>query len=392
LEKSINSRYYFDYNATSPLSTKVIDFLRGGEFLFGNSSSLHATGKKSKKFINESRDYLYSTFGLKESEFDLIFHSGATEGINTFFKGNAINDFKNNVKSCFFFSTVDHQAVISLVDDIKNFSHQIKFFEVDKNGEFDLEKLIKEIKSAQEIFGKIYLNFTYVNNENGVVWPLSIAEKIKNETKAIIHVDAVQLIGKIENWNQLNSNLDAYVFSAHKFGAMKGVGFSFIRKNSPYYPLITGGSQQDGNRSGTLNSLGIYSIKLALEDLISSFNFETLVNSKLKIEDKINEKLGEKGEIIAVNAKNRNANTIFLIIFGAKAELISAKFDLNCIDISTGSACTSGIIKENRIMLSMGYSIDDSKSCIRISFSPFLSNNDVDIYTQVILKALTPFL
>lgn len=392
MEKSINSRYYFDYNATSPLSTKVIDFLRGGEFLFGNPASLHATGKTSKKFISETRTFLFKTFELSENDYELVFHSGATEGINTFFKGNALFDFKNKKKACFVFSKVDHQAIISLEDDLKALGHEVYYFDVDKNGRFDKENLIKKINSFNEIFSQVYLNFTVINNETGIVWSLQLLSEIKNQTKAIIHIDAVQLVGKNKNWNKLNSNLDAYVFSAHKFGALKGIGFSFYKKNSPYYPLITGGNQQVGMRSGTENALGIYSIKLALQEIIEKYNFDEANNSKLEIEKIVKNILQDKGEIVGGHNPDRNSNTIFFVIFGAKAELVSMRFDMSGIDVSTGSACSSGVIKENRVLLNMGYSSEDSRSCIRLSFSPFLNSSQVEEYSQKIVAVIKQFI
>jgi len=158
--------------------------------------------------------------------------------------------------------------------------HKVEFFQVDKNGDFDLEKLINQIKEITLLGYLSVLNFTVVNNETGVYWPLQIAEKIKLQTSALIHVDAVQLVGKVEKWKELSVKLDGYTFSAHKFGALKGVGFSFISKRVELLSLISGGSQQKGIRSGTENILGIESIKIALEDISSNFSPNDLKQSK----------------------------------------------------------------------------------------------------------------
>lgn len=364
------------------------NFLRSGDFLFGNPASLHSTGKESKKFINQTSSFLFSTFGLSENTFDLIYHSGATEGINSVFKGNALNDFKAQKKSLFVFSSVDHQALISLQEDLTILGHEVFLFDVDQNGEFDEDKLIENLRAKSVEFFNIYLNFTYVNNETGVVWPLDIALKIKQQTKAYVFVDAVQLVGKIKDWNRLNAQLDGYFFSAHKFGALKGVGFTFINKATPYHALITGGSQQQNKRAGTENALGIYSIKLALEDVIALENFAELSAAKNVIEAAIVKCISGRGEIIAEKAKHRNANTIFFVIYGEKAEILSMKFDMQQMDVSTGSACSSGIIKENRVLLSMGYSKEDSRSAIRLSFSPFLKLSDTDFIIKQITSVI----
>jgi cysteine desulfurase len=388
LERSINSRFYLDYNATSPLSIKVKDFLRNGDFLFGNPSSIHSTGKHSKKYITDTVDFLFATFKLSPDDYHLYFHSGATEGINIFFKGNALLDFKNGNKSLFVFGKTDHQAVVSQAEDLEALGHKVFFFEVDSEGLFDLEKLIQTLQVEKSEYKKIYMNYTVVNNETGVVWDLGDAVKIQERVGAIIHVDAVQLPGKIYSWTNLSNKLDTYVFSAHKFGAMKGVGFSFLKKTSSFYPLITGGSQQDSLRSGTLNALGIYSVKLALEDLILNQNLDRVFNYKKELILYLESNFSDKIQIIAKNVKNTNLNTVFFIVKGQKPESISLKFDLEKIDVATGSACSSGIIKENRILLSMGYPKELSRNVIRISFGPTQSFEDFSQVLKLIKKVL----
>jgi cysteine desulfurase len=373
LEKSISNRFYFDYNATSPLSIKVEDFLRGGDFLFGNPSSLHLEGKKSKKYINETSKYLINLFQLSEKDFHLVYHSGASEGINSFFKGIALKAYSANERCCFFFSQSDHSCVLNLVEFLELLGHEVCLFDIDRHGHLDLENLISEIQRRDKKNIKTILNFTVINNETGVVWSFDMAEKIKNETSAIIHVDAVQLIGKIENWMKVSSKLDAYTFSGHKFGSLKGIGFSFFKRSMDIMPLISGGGQQNNLRAGTENALGIYSMKLALEELIHEFDAKNLKIAKLYIEKNLREKIEGKGEIIADHSSQRNLNTIFFLIKNMNAETLSMRFDMAGIAVSTGSACSSGIIRENRVLMSMGYSASESKSAIRISFSPVMN-------------------
>lgn len=388
MEKSISNRFYFDYNATSPLSKKVIDFLHSGDFLFGNPASLHQSGKRSRKFINETIDYLYHLFSLKPQTHKLFFHSGASEGINSVFKGLGFKYFKEGIKVSFFFSEVDHAAVVQLQSDLESLGHQVHFFSVDKNGLFDQQKLIKDMQREVSEGRECFLNYTYVNNETGVVWPLSWAEEIKKETKAFVHVDAVQVVGKIPNWEILSNDLDAYTFSGHKFGALKGIGFTFVNKESEMSPLIVGGTQQEGLRAGTENALGVYSIKLALHDMKEHFKPEELGSAKNEIEDLLVAFIGNRGEIVGRNSPHRNLNTIFLVLYGQKAEILSAKFDMMGIDLSTGSACSSGVIKENRILMAMGYSYDDSRAALRFSFSPFLNKSEVAGYVEKIKSIL----
>ena len=388
LERSISNPFYFDYNATSPLAKRVNDYLRSGDFLFGNPASLHASGKKSRKHINETIEYLSKLFNLKTDTHKIFFHSGASEGINSIFKGLATKFFKANKQVSFFFSVVDHACVMQMKEDLESLGHKVIFFPVDKNGLFDqielTKNILKEISEGREPF----LNYTVINNETGVIWPLQWAEEIKKQTNAFIHVDAVQLVGKMANWEMLSPELDAYTFSGHKFGALKGIGFSFINNDIEFSPLIVGGNQQDGLRAGTENALGVHSIKLALHDMLEHFNATELGFAKDEIEQALVEFLGDKGEVVARAAPFRNLNTIFLIIYGQKAETLSAKFDMMGIELSTGSACSSGIIKENRVLMAMGHSYENSRSSIRLSFSPLMKKSDVGEYLSKIKSVL----
>lgn len=388
MERSISNRFYFDYNATSPLAKRVTDYLHSGDFLFGNPASLHASGKKSKKHINETTEYLYKLFNLKTDTHKLFFHSGASEGINSIFKGLAFKFFKEKKKVSFFFSEVDHSCVIQLKEDLELLGHKVLFFSVDKNGLFDQIELTKSILNETSEGRESYLNYTFINNETGVIWPLAWAEEIKKQTDAFIHVDAVQLVGKMANWDMLSPELDAYTFSGHKFGSLKGIGFSFLNKDIEFSPLIVGGTQQDGLRAGTENALGVHSIKLALHEMKELFVATELAIAKDEIEEALVEFLGDRGEVVARAAPFRNLNTIFLVIYGQKAETLSAKFDMMGVDLSTGSACSSGIIKENRVLMAMGYSYENSRSAIRLSFSPLMKKSEVAGYVEKIKSIL----
>jgi cysteine desulfurase len=368
-------RLYFDYNATAPLSPSVLAWLRQGNLPFANPASSHYSGQNSRKVIEETSDYLKKTFNL---DHDIFFHSGASEGVNTIIRGWA----QKNPNGHFFCSTIDHSSIINLGEYLKPFGVSTHFFKVDKNGDFDLGDLKSQIKSLNG--APCLLNYTYVNNVIGVIWDLKWAEEIKKETNCKIHVDSVQVPGKIKNWNFLNNQLDAYTFSGHKFGAFKGVGFSFFKPDFEFSPLLSGGGQQGGLRSGTENPMGIYSLKLALEDLILGFNFEKILEAKKYIENSLIEILGNKGEIVAYNAKMRNLNTIYFIQKMIHPEILKMKFDLGGMDVGLGSACSSGSPLPDRIILALGYDNESAKSGIRLSFEPYLELETAKIYFEKI--------
>lgn len=389
--KLTSKKYYLDYNATSPLADAVYQWFTEGDFLSAcaNPSSFHSSGKAARKYINETTESLYKIFGLSK-DFMLLYHSGATEGVNTAIKGFANwNAKKGRVPAHFFLSTVDHNVAPSCGDELEEQGHIQHRFSVDKCGDFDKEDLIKQIKACE---GPVILNYLWSNNETGVVWPLEMAAEIKKATGCFVHVDGVQAPGKVKNFQKLDPTLDFYTFSGHKFGALKGQGFSFIKQNFPFSGLIQGGTQQGGMRSGTENPVSVYSLKLALEELLEKFDYDSCKQAKLKFENWLRETLADKGEIIGEQAKQRNCQTCSFVIYGQKSDLIMAALDQEGVEVSSGSACSSGLPRPNRILLALGHDKVNAKGGIRISFSPFLKEQDIDEVVAKVGPVLQKFL
>lgn len=370
MEKLTSNRSYFDYNATSPFAKSVLDWLSKGDFVFSNPSSVHLSGKKVAKEIRQVRSYLFELFGLNPDHYHLYFHSGATEGINNFLKGTAFFGLKNKQNYRYFYMGTDHSCVANALEDCMALGHEVHQYKVDADGSIDHHELAKSLD------GNSILNFTWVNNESGVVFPLDWAEDIKDKTNCLIHVDAVQAVGKIENWQKLSPKIDAYTFSAHKFGAMKGIGFSFIKKDIKLAPLIRGGGQQFGLRSGTENSMAILSIPYALKEIAENYDFNEQKKGKEFIEKNLKKLIGDKGEIVGDGNPNRNGQTIYFILYDTKAQTSAMAFDLAKMDVSNGSACSSGAVIPSRVLLAMGKTESEALSAIRLSFSHLLDLDD----------------
>lgn len=374
------------------MSDQVKQYLSKGDFLSANPSSIHASGKKSKRFIRETEDLLFNTFGLDSNDWFLYFHSGATEGINNLFKGFGLSYYKKKSFSRSVMAESDHSCLVNQVDDLKLFNQKVDFFKVNQSGDFDQSELIQLLKQSDL---PTLVNFTWVNNETGVVWDLDNIEKIKsliNSEDLFIHVDAVQSVGKISDWKNLSAHADAYTYSAHKFGAMKGVGFTFLKKKLPFSSLIKGGGQQGGLRSGTENTDGIYSIALAIEDLLSDIDWMSKVKQyKNRLEMQIKRVMGDSVIIVGENAKKRNENTISLVLRNVTADIAMMSFDMAEIDISSGSACSSGAIAPSRVLLSMGFHEREAKSALRLSLGRDTIKVDYETLEKKVLKVLERF-
>lgn len=369
------NRTYLDYNATAPILEEVLEEIRTGAWPMGNPSSVHTCGKKAKRKMGEVKSYLYDLFQLGEREYELFFHSGATEGINSLIKSKAFESFEKNRHFVFLYALSDHSCVVNQIDYIQSLGLKSHALAVDHHGQIQWEQIADVLEGMNLDQTDILLNWTWVNNETGVVNSLDQLSLIKEKFPVMIHVDAVQSIGKIREFNQLNSIADAYTFSAHKFGALKGIGFSFVK---PHFmkALMNGGGQQDKLRSGTENTWGIFSIQTALEVMKERYQFDEQNEAKLYIEERLRQLIGDKGHIAGEGAPQRNGNTLYFILNDIKAQTVSMALDMGGMDVSNGSACSSGAVIPSRVLMAMGYSEDQAISAIRLSFSAFFKKEE----------------
>ncbi len=371
------------------MAPPVREYLAKGDFLFGNPASLHASGKRSKRAIGEVRDYLYQFFSLKESEHELYFHSGATEGVNQLVKGMAFDCDKRGEKLTFLASDVDHSCVVSQQEFLETYDHKYLTMPVCSDGTPNREKITALLNGP--LSGVVLLNLTLVNNETGVVLPRDYVSELKSKYPHIfIHIDAVQGPGKIADIAARISGADAITFSAHKFGAMKGVGFSFVSRKLALTPIIQGGDQQNSLRAGTENPDGVTSIKMALE-WTHKQDLSRLAKLRNDLEAQVKAQFKDQIDFAGAQAPERCVSTSYLLVKGAKADILLTAFDLAGIDVSTGSACRSGSVFPSRVLLAMGHTQDEARSAVRISLGHMLSEEDCDSLIERVLTVLTRF-
>lgn len=347
------NRIYLDYNATAPLSSGFISALHKGQVPEGNASSIHGSGKQVQKKISEVSTNLYDFFKLDRKTHNLLFHSGATEALNTFFNQN-----KNTLLAYF---ATDHPSVKAVANFAKERGQKTLELPVCSDGSINESDVIAMIKQASSGAQSTILHFTHMNSETGVIWDLEIAKRIKDQTHCLVYADCVQSPGKLEGKLELLNEIDVYTFSGHKFGALKGVGFSFYRSGFNFTPLILGGGQQKGMRSGTINSHAIISLDYALTDLKQNLEKQQELKDLKKDIIEIF-KVSKKIKII----ENKSLNTICLIHDELRADIMLIHFDLNGLDVSSGSACSSGSVEPSKTLLAMGFKEKASNS-IRIS-------------------------
>lgn len=353
MSSSKNNRFYLDYNATAPLCLSFRSALASGEIIDGNASSAHSTGKAVAKEISIVENFLFNHFNLDPSKFKLFFHSGATEAANTFFELSQDDTLA-------VFST-DHSCIKAQKSRlVKNNTNYLEL-PVESDGSINVDEVIAILKNEKEKCQNLSLHFTQMNNETGSVLKLSDAVRIKQEVDCKVYVDSVQAPGKVSEYMQLEHELDVYTYSGHKFGALKGIGFSFVKNDFEFAPLILGGGQQRSMRSGTINSQGIASLKYALEELVQNESKQTEL---VRFKESIIELLANNLNLIVI--PNESFNTITFIHKKLRADVMLIHFDLAGLDVSSGSACSSGSIEPSDVINALGYS-DLASNSIRIS-------------------------
>lgn len=378
-------RIYLDFNATSPLSQSVQNWLKSGEFLFENPSSQHSGGKASRKIINESREKIFKLFSQNEKDTRLFFHSGATEGINTLARSFAEEARLTGKDLLICYSKIDHPAVCSLEESY--LGPHVKFLELKRGADLFYEHaenyrvLLDKKENNPDLI--ILVHHLWVHNETGHVSPLEELSQLKKIPDLYIHVDAVQAPGKIANWKEL-SHGDVWTFSGHKFGSMKGVGFTFLKKSVPFHALMTGGGQQGNLRSGTENSMAVHSVALALGDL-QQIDIQRLQRLRDKLLQYLQKELQGIGEVISAPSEKMNANTIYFYLNKLTSDVSLALFDLHGVMISAGSACQSGAAKNSEVLLHL-HKGNTAKNGLRLSFDFYFNEEDLN----TLISKLTP--
>ncbi|MEM8520774.1 cysteine desulfurase family protein [Flavobacterium sp. PL12] len=367
---------YLDNASTTALRPEVIqEMTKVLAEDYGNPSSTHSLGRKSKSVLELSRKSIAQNLNATAQE--IIFTSCGTEANNWILR-SAVKDLQ---VTRIITSRMEHHAVLytALVLQ-KEFDIKIDYVNVKASGEIDVTHLV-ELLSQDE---KTLVSLMHVNNETGTILDLERVGVICKEHAALFHSDTVQSIGKIEIDLQKTA-VDFIVASAHKFHGPKGVGFTFIRKNSGIQPLFFGGEQEKGLRAGTEALHQIAGMSKALE--LSYTNLETEKSHILDLRDYLISKLEIEFPDYKVNGNIDGFYTILNVLLPFtedKTAMILFHLDMKGIAVSRGSACQSGSIKPSHVLLEMLSNEDLKKPSLRISFSHFNTLQDIDALIEAL--------
>ena len=369
-------KVYLDNASTTAVHPEVIqEMTKVLTEDYGNPSSTHSLGRKSKNILELSRKSIAQNLNATAQE--IIFTSCGTEANNWILR-SAVKDLK--VKRIIT-SKMEHHAVLytALVLE-KEFDIQIDYVNIKSNGEVDLTHLVELL--SQET--KTLVSLMHVNNETGTILDLDRVGILCKEHSALFHSDTVQSIGKTFIDLQKTA-VDFVVASAHKFHGPKGVGFAFIRKNSGLQPLFFGGEQEKGLRAGTEALHQIAGMAKALS--LSCNGLEKHQNHISELKNYLISKLEIEFPTHKINGGSDAFYTILNVLLPFsqdKTAMILFHLDMKGIAVSRGSACQSGSIKPSHVLAEILSEEDLKKPSLRISFSHFNTKEDIDILIEAL--------
>ncbi|MBC7539724.1 MAG: cysteine desulfurase [Bacteriovorax sp.] len=369
---------YADYNGSAPLSQDVREYLvkRFEKGPFANPNAIHYLGTKTLMGMENARAVCAKVLG---ADFDqVIFNSGATEGISTIFHTILSNE-KN--KKIIIISGIEHSAIINTADYYATRGFTVKCLPVNSNGIVDVDTLTKWLKEDSANIAMVAV--MAANNETGVIQPYFEINSLCLKNNIPYLCDTTQFIGKTP-FNFKESNMHYAVCSGHKLGALTGTGILLVKNPEKLLPLIIGGGQEKGHRGGTQNYLGNETLAVALTTLEKNFvNINTLTEKRVEFEKKIKSAFPEV-VIIGENSP-RLATTTYISYPGIHGQAVQIELESQDIFVTTSSACSDNSPVTSKVLKAMGTRDDIGRGVVRIS----LCLNSPLAYYDKIADALT---
>ena len=369
---------YLDNSATTKVCKEAAD--KAYEIMtegYGNPSSLHSLGNKAAKELKNARKTILDRFGGGNKS-QLIFTSSGTESDNMVIIGT-FNRLKRRADEIIT-TQVEHPAVLETCKYLEKQGAKIKYLSVDSGCKIDIDELSSEISDKTAL-----ISVMTVNNETGSIMPVSKIAELKGN--AILHTDAVQAFGKLR-MDKLNADLIS--ISSHKINGPKGTGAIYAKSSELLSPILHGGGQEKGYRSGTENLPGIAAFGVATEKVYE--NIEVRTKKIEELNRYLRKGIEEEIEDIRFNSPIDACPSVLNVsILSTRAEVILHRLEQEGIMVSTGSACSSGKKGDSHVLKAMGLSHKDIEGAIRFSFSAENTIDELDYVLCKLKDAVTDF-
>lgn len=369
---------YADHAATTPLRAEAIAAMaRLFDAEVGNPSGIHAVSRRAKDALEEARERVAAVLGCRPLE--VVFTGGGTESDNLALKGSALaGGGRGGVVTV----ATEHEAVLESARFLERLGAPVAVAGVDSAGVVDPERLLELVGE-----GTAVVSVMWANNETGVLQPLAeISELIRSRRPGVLlHSDAVQAV--VSEPVRFEA-VDLLTIAAHKFGGPQGVGVLVVREGVRLEPVIHGGGQELGRRSGTHNVAGAVGLAAALEAAAADRDrFRREVGeARTRFENAL---MGERPDM-AVNAprQRRLVQHSHVRIPGIRNETVLIRLDRAGVAASAGSACQSGASSPSHVLAAMGMTAGEARECLRFSFGWTTRPEEGDLLAKAVLEAI----
>ena len=382
---------YLDHAATTPVLPAVIAAVTAELGRVGNASSLHSAGRAARRRVEEARESIARGVGARPSE--VLFTSGGTESDNIAVAGiyrarRRADPARRRILS----SPVEHHAVLDVLEELAEHEDAtIGWLEVDDYGRVHADTLAAAI--AENPFDVALVTVMWANNEVGTVNPIRELATVAHAHGIPLHTDAVQAFGQVPV-DFGASGVDAMTITGHKIGGPVGVGLLLLSREVAVVPLVHGGGQERGVRSGTLDVPGITGLAVAVADAhanraaragaLTALREQLIDGVRAHIDDVV--LAGDPGQSLVDGGPSRLPGNVHLRFPGCEGDSLLMLLDANGIECSTGSACTAGVARPSHVLLAMGVPEDEARGALRFSFGHTSTAADV----QAVLSAIGP--
>lgn len=367
-------RVYLDYNATSPLHPEVRTALIDSFDVYANPSSVHAMGREAAARVEQARASVAALINAPVES--IIFTGGGSESNNTVLRIPVCADVEcRNFcrhRRGLVTSAIEHPSVLYTAQTLGASGVPVRYVGVDETGKIRLDEFRESLSEEVAL-----VSIMTANNEIGTIQDIAEVTRLAHERGILVHTDAVQSVGKVPVDVEA-LGVDFLSFSGHKFGAPKGVGVLYARRNAPFCSLLHGGHQEAGRRAGTLNTQGIIGIGRAAEVSLAE---GAAVNARIReLRERLRAGLLDRVPAIRVNGHPDDAlpGTLNVSFEGAEGEAILLYLDLAGIAVSTGSACASGSLDPSHVLLATGVGPELAHGSIRFSLGFLTTAEEID--------------
>jgi cysteine desulfurase len=371
---------YFDTAATTPLLPEVRAAMQEAMDVYGNPSSLHRKGIEAEERLQQARTAVARCLGVEGGR--IVFTGGGSEANNLAIFGT-VRRFANRGRHLVT-TQIEHPSVLEAFRALERRGWRVTYVAPDPDGTVPAERVLDAVTDET-----VLVSMMHVNNETGAIQPVeAVGEALKARPTTLFHVDGIQAFGKIPHC-AAGTGADLYTVSGHKIGAPKGVGALYIRPGLEIEPLVYGGGQEFGLRSGTENVLGIHALGVAAD--IAARGAEAAWQRVEALSRRLTDGIGDLPGIVLRRPRKPSPYIVGVSFPGLRGEVIVHAFEQEGLFVSTGSACSTrgGHARGSHVLKAMGWTEEERTGSVRLSIARWHTETDVDQAVAIIRRQIT---